>query len=412
MNRVILFAFLGCLGCLGEKKTDPGTPSTFVKYFNGGFNDVAQDIQPTSDGGYILLATTEVKPNEVAEARFKLKLIKTDAFGGLMWQKTYPGFDPDLTKEIPDDDSISFRGRSVMVLKDESGTDTGYIVVGDSIHKKHPVSYLHIMVTDENGDTRLSRNIKPSFAVQGKAVAMAPNGNFVVLGAAVNKETIPNIFLAELSPDLQMTWGRTYGAGASTLANRLFVKPDNSIYWSGTVTRGNDTDIRFIKTPPDSENTDADLKIGAPGVNEAGNDICNYGFGFAVIGTTDASGDDDILFKRLTSEGGELETKSYGFPNQAENGLAIAQARDGGLILLGAVDTNVDAGRGGKDYFLIKINAFGDTEWTQIFGSKNDDLGAAILANQDGSYTIFGTTLFGGLKTLALIKTDNRGRIE
>lgn len=412
MKRVILFAFLGCLGCLSEKKTDLGVPSTFVKYFNGGFNDVAQDIKPTADGGYILLANTEVKPNEVADARFKLKLIKTDAFGGLIWQKIYPGFDPDLTKEVPDDDSLSFRGRSVMVLKDESGFETGYIVVGDSIHKKTNVSYLHIMVTDENGDTRSSRNIKPNFPVQGKAVSMTPNGNFVVLGSAVNKEAIPNMFLAELYPNLQMKWSRTYGAGASTLSNRLFVKPDNSIYWSGTVTRGNDTDVRFIKTPPDSENTDADLNIGNPGTNEAGNDICAYGFGFAVIGTTDETGDDDILFKRLTSEGEELESKSYGFPNQAENGLAIAQARDGGLILLGSVDTNLNAGRGGKDYFLIKINAFGDTEWTQIFGSKNDDLGAKVLANQDGSYTIFATTIFGGLKTLALIKTDNLGRIE
>lgn len=414
MRKIFIVTLFACFGCMSEKDSDPGIPTTFVKYYNGGYNDVAQDLKATSDGGYILLATTEVKTSEVSDARYKIKLIKTDKYGGLEWQKVYPAYDPDVSKPIPDDDSVSFRGRAIVVLKNDLGTaDTGYIVVGDSIHKRKSVSYLRIMITDDKGGNPKAQNFKPNFDVQGKAVAIAPNGNYFVLGSGVNAQATPNMFLAELKSDLsQVLWKRTYGAGKSDLANRLFVKPDTSIFWSGTVTRTNSSDVRFVKTPPNSENTDFDLPIGNPGFNETANDICPYGFGFAVIGKTDESGDDDILFKRLTAEGAELESKTFGFPNQAEDGLSICQARDGGLVLLGTVETNVDMGRGGKDYFLIKINAFGDTEWTQIFGSKSDDVGANVLANSDGTYTILGTTLFGGLRTISLVKTDKLGRIE
>ncbi|MFZ1808550.1 MAG: hypothetical protein WAU36_15060 [Cyclobacteriaceae bacterium] len=412
MKKVFIVALISCFGCLSEKNLDPGTSDTFIKYFNGGFDDTAQDIKATADGGYILLATTAVRPDEVTAERFKIKLVKTDAFGNLIWQKVYPEYDPDVNATSPID-SASFRGRSIMILKDGAGLESGYVVVGDSIQNEAAAeSHLRIMVTDLDGNTTLARNFKPNFAVQGKAVAANQSGNFVVLGEAVNTQTTNNMFLAELDQNLGVIWTRTYGAGASNLANRLFVNAQSSLFWSGTVTKNNRSDIRFVKTPHNSENTEFDLPFGSPQFNETGRDICSYGFGFAVIGTTDESGDDDILFKRLSENGTELSTMTFGFPGQAENGFSICQARDGGLILLGAVDTNLDIGRGGKDYFLIKINAFGDTEWTQIFGSKNDDIGASVLANADGSYVIYGTTVWGGLKTLSLIKTDAKGNIE
>lgn len=411
MKKVVVIVLISCFGCLTEKNVDPGTPDTFIKYFNGGFDDVAHDIKPTADGGFILLATTQIT-NELGESRFKIKLIKTDEFGAMQWQKVYPEYDPDQNTTNPID-SASFRGRSVKVLKDGAGLESGYVVVGDSIQKEAAAeSHLRIMVTDLDGNTTLARNFKPNFAVQGKAVAINQSGNFVVLGEAVNTQATTNMFLAELDQNLNVVWTRTYGAGASNLANRLFVNSQSSLFWSGTVTKNNRSDIRFVKTPHNSENTEFDLPFGTPQFNESGSDICSYGFGFAVIGTTDESGDEDILFKRLAEDGTELSTMSFGFPGQAENGFSIYQAKDGGLILLGTVDTNLEIGRGGKDYYLIKINAFGETEWTQIFGSKDDDIGASVLAIPDGSYIIYGTTVWGGLRTLSLIKTDAKGNIE
>lgn len=415
MKRFYLVPFILLSGCLSEKNIDPGNPSTFVKYYNGGYNDVAQDIKRTSDGGFILLATTEVRVSDVEAPRYKVKLLKTDEYGTPQWTRVYPPYDPNPNAEKPAD-SVSLRGKSIQLLSDGSGIETGYVVVGDSIQKGvGQESHLHIMVTDLDGNSIRTKNMKPAFPVNGDAVAVTAQGNFIVLGSSVNPQITANMFLAELDSNLDSLWSRTYGAGASTLTNKLFLDTEPSIFWSGTITKtGSGTDIRFVKTPPNSQNTEFDRNIGPPGTNETGRDFCQYGFGFAVIGTTNATaaGDDDIIFKRFTKGGVELSSQVFGFPNQSETGLAISQARDGGLIMLGSVDSNTDFGRGGKDYYLIKINAFGDVDWTQIFGSKNDDIGSSILSLSDGSYILYGTTVWGGLRTLTLIKTDPRGQIE
>lgn len=416
MKKFVFISLIACLGCLKEKNADPGLPDTFVRYFNGGFNDVASDIKNTYDGGYILLATTEVRPDEVTAPRYKIKIIKTDKYGNLIWQKIFPQFDSPI-------DSVSFKGRSIALLEDGAGLETGYVVVGDSIQKgSGEQSHLRIMTTDLNGNITRAKNFKPGFAVNGVGVAVDNDGNYVVMGAAVDPQTTTNIFLSELTTNLDIAWSRAMGAGTSNLANHLFVDGQSNLYWTGTVTKGvgGGTDIRFIKSPPNSESTEFDLSIGSvPAFNESATDICRYGLGYAIVGSTDstANRDDDILFKRVAQDGTLLASHKYGFASQTDNGLSICQAKDGGLVLLGSADTHIQSdgtqiGRGGKDYFLIKINAFGDEEWRRVFGSKNDDIGSNVLVNADGSYVVFGTTIWGGLRTLSLIKTDTKGNIE
>ncbi len=422
MKKLIIISLIACMGCLKEENTDLGLPDTFVKYFNGGFNDEAQDIKITNDGGYLMLATTTVRVNEVTAPYYKIKIIKTDRYGNQVWQKIYPPYGPVAASGEVRIDSVSFRGRSLAIIRDAAGLETGYVVVGDSIHARaNAQSHLLIMLTDINGDSVKAKTLKPSFAVQGKGVVVNPNGSYTVLGAASNPASTKNMYLAEVKDTLNtlaLKWQRTHGAGESQLANRLYRDNSNAYYWAGTVIKQGPSEIRFLKTPGDSENTLFDLEIGEPGFSETANDLCTYGFGFAVTGTSNQNGDDDILFVRLAEDGRELESSVYGFPNQSEIGLAVCQARDGGLVLLGSVNTHIpdgsttQIGRGGRDYYLIKINAFGDEEWSRVFGSKNDDIGAKVLTNADGSYVIFGTTLWGGLRTLSLIKTDTKGNIE
>ena len=426
MKKFYLLPLFAIASCLSEKNIDPGTPQTFVKYYNGGYNDEANDIKQTADGGFILLATTEARATDVSAQRFKIKLVKTDEFGNMQWSRVYPDYDLSFDPLTDDDgepnDSISFKGSSIEIIKDGAGLETGYVVVGDSLIRNATAqSHLRIMLTDLEGNITRARNIKPSlpitgsnFAVAGSAVTINASGNFVVLGSAVFEQTTKNMFLAELDANLAVQWQRTYGAGTAQLANRLFIDAQSFIYWSGTVSKNNQpAEIRFLSVPPDSENTKFDLGLGSPASAETGRDICQYGFGYAVVGTTNESGDQDILFKRLNEEGIELSSDRYGFPAQSENGFSISQTRDGGLILLGSVDSNVNFGRGGKDYYLIKVSAFGGPpEWERIFGSKNDDLGSKVLSLSDGSYILYGTTVWGGLRTLSLIKTDKLGNIE
>jgi hypothetical protein len=121
MKRLLPLAILfTCLSCLTEEGADSGKSKTFVRYFNGGYDDSAQAFEETSDGGFIILATTNVTPLVQ-----KIKLIKTDRYGTRTWQTLYPSFDSN--------DPGSYIGRGILLEKDNDEAVTGFLIIGDSI---------------------------------------------------------------------------------------------------------------------------------------------------------------------------------------------------------------------------------------------------------------------------------------
>ena len=91
MKRIVYLLVVVTLlySCLSEKNADPGKPSTFVRYFNGGNDDIAQFAEETSDKGIIILGTKEIT-NEDLTKSYRIKLIKTDEYGNTVWQNVYP----------------------------------------------------------------------------------------------------------------------------------------------------------------------------------------------------------------------------------------------------------------------------------------------------------------------------------
>lgn len=89
----ILFYFLPFLllaSCFSEEKVDIGSSNTFIRYYNGGFNDEPVTVSKTIDNGYIILSNIELN-----DGRYKIKLIKTDDQGNSLWTKIYPEFNTD-----------------------------------------------------------------------------------------------------------------------------------------------------------------------------------------------------------------------------------------------------------------------------------------------------------------------------
>jgi hypothetical protein len=407
MKKILYLSVFALLSsCITEKNAEPGKPLTFVRYFNGGNNDVAQVAEETSDKGIIILGTIEIFDDATASISYKIKLIKTDEYGNLQWQKVYPDFGS----------TQSLRAHSVLQL-----TNGGFMIIGESVLSNGKTEmYILPLRADGTLDPAtppktidFSSLVSSTLSIQGQAIQINNNDNYLVLGA-IQDET-DNMLLAELDKStLAVNWVKKYGAGASTLSNKIFLDASNNVFWSGTVTR-NSSDVRLVKTAQNSLNTLFDLPIGTPNFQESGNDICRYGFGFAVVGTTDEEDvNQDILFKILAEDGSVLFSSPYGF-GDADAGNSVCTAR-GGLIILGtsnAVDP-LSGGRGEEDYFLIKVDAFGNEVWPapRVFGSKNKDLGASVRQMSDGSLLVLGTTVFGGVKTIMLMKADSEGNIE
>lgn len=407
------------LSCLSESNVDPGSSATFIRYYNGGNNDESKALEIAADGGFVIVATTTIKKSDADIARTKIKIIKTDASGNPLWQQLYPAFGVD---------SLDYTASSIQV--NPAG---GYVIVGDVIDSRKlgatvntfpGVSRGLVLLVDDAGlnpDT-LSLQFTPGLAQKGKAVAIDANGNIL----ALSTQGTQTMILTRISPI--DTISQAYTGGVTTLANKLLIDNAGKAVWSGTATAFGLTGVRLLRTIPTSPTVDFDLLLSEPGYSLQGFDFCKYGLGYAIAGATNqkpgggpASTDTDILFYLTTSDG--LTTRVTSFPfddpntpqnedNQIDAGNAIASTLDGGLIFLSAVNSAAIEGRGDSDFYMIKIDAFGNKIWTSSFGSKFKDDAVAIRQLQDGSYVALGTTTQGSLKILTLFKTNGNGKID
>ncbi|MFN8690201.1 MAG: hypothetical protein ACK5XL_09395 [Cyclobacteriaceae bacterium] len=398
----LLFISLLVASCLSEKNADVAQPGTFVRYFNGGFDENAAAVEQTSDGGFIILSTLEVQQNGTSLPKSKIKLIKTDAFGNLQWSKVHPTHNSE--DEFYDQSTPNYIGRNLIV-----GSDGGYMITGEKISSFG--SYPLVLLTDATG----SEIRKDTLNLPGRGVALHETATELLMLGYDSRLQAPadkNMMLVSLSKaTLDPNWVRQYGDGTGNvaLARRLLMNSANQLVWAGTANRATHSDVRIVKSEQNSQRVIFDLPIGLPGSNEFGRDIAPFGFGYAVVGTTTENGSRDIFFQRLNENGSTPPNSKFVLRDDEddEEGYAITITQDGGLLLLGSFNANNNL-----DFHLIKINAFGELQWRRIVGSRDNDVGVAVRQARDGGLVILGTTELANIKTVMLLKTDKNVEIQ
>jgi len=101
-------------------------------------------------------------------------------------------------------------------------------------------------------------------------------------------------------------------------------------------------------------------------------------------------------------------TKEYGGTGE-DYGISIQPTADSGYIIAGST---MSFGAGGKDAWLVKIDANGDTAWTKTYGGSLEDVAYGVSVTADSGYIISGYINGTGAWTAGdvwLLKTDNLG---
>ncbi|MBU0769630.1 MAG: hypothetical protein KJ687_11130, partial [Proteobacteria bacterium] len=88
--------------------------------------------------------------------------------------------------------------------------------------------------------------------------------------------------------------------------------------------------------------------------------------------------------------------------------LSVQQTTDGGYICGGYTDS---FGAGYEDFWLLRVDANGDSLWSRTFGGSGEDVCYSILKTDDDGYVLGGyTSSYGaGSKDIWLLKTDDNG---
>jgi hypothetical protein len=119
----------------------------------------------------------------------------------------------------------------------------------------------------------------------------------------------------------------------------------------------------------------------------------------------------NVYVMKLDNNGNKQWEKSYG-GTATDEGNEIKQTTDGGFIITGLTES---FGSGGRDAYLIKTNATGDTLWTRTYGGVEFDDSWDIELTADGGYILTGgsyTFASGNYDDAWLIKVDANGNKE
>jgi hypothetical protein len=168
-------------------KTDANGNIIWAKTYGGTGNDLASSVQQTSDGGYIVAGYTDS-----FGVSGDIFLIKTDAYGNIIWAKTYGGTDYDGASSI------------------QQTSDGGYIVAGTTLSFGEGVYDIFLIKTDANGNVQWAKTYGGTEYDLASSVQQTSDGGYIVAGWTYSFLGGVGIFLIKTDENGDVQWAKTY----------------------------------------------------------------------------------------------------------------------------------------------------------------------------------------------------------
>jgi len=134
--------------------------------------------------------------------------------------------------------------------------------------------------------------------------------------------------------------------------------------------------------------------------------------GYAIAGYTSSfgAGSTDFWLVKTDPYGNSEWNKTYGGKLQDE-AYAVQQTNDNGYILAGSTNS---FGAGFSDFWLVKTNSNGEAIWNKTYGGPRWDAANSVIETNDRGYIAAGgTNSFGsGYQDFWLVKTDQNGLMQ
>ena len=165
-------------------KVGSGGSEEWSKTFGGRYADVAESVQQTSDGGYILVGF-----KETSKHRRDSYMVKTDSGGNEEWSMTFDG---------PVFDALEDIAHSV-----QQTSDGGYIIAGHT--RSDLASYL--IKTDSKGSEEWTR----TFGETAYAVQQTTDGGYIVAGVTLEGERSKDAHVVKMDSSGNEEWSKTFG---------------------------------------------------------------------------------------------------------------------------------------------------------------------------------------------------------
>jgi uncharacterized delta-60 repeat protein len=317
-------------------KLDTNGNVTWQKTYGSSSHEYAWSIHETSDGGFIVAGST----NSYGAGRDDYWVLKLDASGNVIWQKTYGGSSHEYAQSI------------------QETSDGGFIVAGYTYSYGAGEKDILVLKLDATGNAVWQKTYGGSDYDSANSIQQTSDGGFIVAGGTYSYGAgEKDIWVLRLNATGNVIWQKTYGGSAWEFGHSIQETSDGGFIVAGDIgfPGGGPSDYWVLKLDANG-NVIWQKNYGGFDLDEPYSIQETSDGGFIVAGRTVDGSNFDYRVLRLDANGNVIWQKTYGGSGW-DLGNSIQQTSDGGFIVAGYTESY---GAGGADYWVLKLDANGD----------------------------------------------------
>ncbi len=407
-------------------------PLTWAKTYGGAAEDFGRAIAPTRDGGYVVAGTTKSFGSGPADAW----VLKLDVAGHVVWQKTYGGSGSDGVLAIaPNAEggfvlagaTNSFRANidATIVKIDAVGTvlwqksyagnlitsivstsDSGYIATGYSGFYGAGNTDVWVLKIDESGNVQWQKAYGGSSYDYAYSISSTGDGGYIVAGSSQSFGAGNNdMWVIKLDGNGNVMWQKAYGRFGDEIAYAVVpVSADGYLVAGTTNSSGAGSLDNLILRLDGAGNIIWQKTYGRSGDDYAYSVLPTSDGGFVVAGSTSVYliPRVEAWLLKLDAVGNVMWQKKYG--GNANEFRSIIRAADGGFALAGVT---ILFGAGLTEFSVFKVDqegSIGDTTYCPIIRHTSvQGIDSAVVAS---STTLLQSDLPGSAAVISMTVND------
>ena len=272
--------------------------------------------------------------------------------------------------------------------------DNGFIITAKTYSFGAGENDIWVVKLDENGTEQWNKTYGKQFVDYNGECQQTTDGGYIIVGTTSRNEPLNfDLWLIKIDSEGNEQWNRTFQTAPQSFEFGLSVQQTND---SGYIIAGS-----YISY---GTNTSYDIwliKTDAQG-NEQWNRIYRENSSWKATRSIEPTSDGgyivlanrgyyeskqvDFFMMKINQYGDEQWNKTYG-GLQDDYGLESYQTSDRGYITIGYT---MSYGAGEADVWMIKTDTYGNEQWNRTYGGKYNDAGHSIDLTSDGGYIITG----------------------
>lgn len=386
--------------CVFEKDLFAQSPIIQWQHSLGGSEwDFANDIQQTSDGGFVVLGTSRSNDGDIMweNGGMDFWVVKLNSASELVWQKTLGSSGNEEATSI------------------QQTSDGGYIVTGEpgtidgDVSGNNGELGFWIIKLSSTGNIVWENTVGGTDYDRANSIQQTNDGGFIVAGRSksddgdvTGHQGNTDFWVVKLDALGNLVWQKTMGGSMQEVAHSIRQTQDGGYVVAG-YTSSIDGNISFNHGGEDywvlkldnSGNIIWEKTLGGSDYDRANSIQQTSDGGYVIAGFTlsndgdiqEGFGDIDSWIVKLDSIGNILWEKTLGNANWNVSN-SILETNDGRLIVAGETSDN----SGFSDAWIVILSSIGDVLSEHLFGGSRDDGAVAIDQTMDGGFVMVGTT--------------------